>query len=123
MKIWRLSIIFFEIYFWKNFVMKKDERLKNIDNMEKIFNELELSLKDMEKSFKKWKRLYPKFKKLVEYYDSEQWKKDYDNVNNGKLKPKWPHWILSEDAIYDFYNDQRKLCEDMIKFTNKVLKS
>jgi len=103
--------------------MKKDERLKNIDNMEKIFNELELSLKDMEKSFKKWKRLYPKFKKLVEYYDSEQWKKDYDNVNNGKLKPKWPHWILSEDAIYDFYNDQRKLCEDMIKFTNKVLKS
>jgi hypothetical protein len=68
--------------------MKKDERLKNIDNMEKIFNELELSLKDMEKSFKKWKRLYPKFKKLVEYYDSEQWKKDYDNVNNGKLKPK-----------------------------------
>ena len=112
-----------EIYFWKNFVMKKDERLKNIDNMEKIFNELELSLKDVGKSFKKWKHLYPKFKKLVEYYDSEQWKKDYDNVNNGKLKPKWPHWVLGEDTVYDFYENQRKLCEDMIKFTNKVLKS
>jgi hypothetical protein len=68
--------------------MKKEERLENIDNMEKIFNELKSSLKDMEKSFKKWKRLYPKFKKLVEYYDSEQWKKDYDDVNNEKLKPK-----------------------------------
>ena len=103
--------------------MKKEECLKNINNMEKIFNELELSLKDMEKSFKKWKRLYPKFKKLVEYYDSEQWKKDYDNVNNGKLKPKWPHWILSEDAIYDFYENQRELCEEIVKFTNKILKS
>ena len=68
--------------------MKKDERLKNINNMEKIFNELESSLKDMEKSFKKWKHLYPKFKKLMEYYDSEQRKIDYDDVNNGKLKPK-----------------------------------
>ncbi len=103
--------------------MKKDERLKNIDNMEKIFNELELSLNDMEKSFKKWKRLYPKFKKLVEYYDSEQRKIDYDDVNNGKLKPKWPHWILSEDTIYDFYENQRKLCEKMMKFSNKVLKN
>ena len=101
--------------------MKKEECLENINNMEKIFNELESSLKDMEKSFKNRKHLYPKFKKLMEYYDSEQWKKDYDDVNNGKLKPKWPHWILSEDAIYDFYEKQKELCEEMIKFTNKVL--
>lgn len=118
-----IKYIFFEIYFWKNFVMKKTERLENIEYMENSFNELESSLKDMEKSFKNWKSLYPKFKKLMEYYNSKQWKKDYDDVNIWKLKPKWPHWILSEDAIYDFYNDQRKLCEDMIKFTNKVLKS
>ena len=68
--------------------MKKEERLKNIENMEKIFNKIESSLKNMEKSFKNRKHLYPKFKKLMEYYDSEQWKKDYDDVNNGKLKPK-----------------------------------
>ncbi len=56
--------------------------------MEKIFNELEISLKDMEKSFKKRKKLYPKFKKLMCYYGSNQRKKDYDDVNNGKLKPE-----------------------------------
>ncbi len=68
--------------------MKREECLKNIENMENIFNELEISLKDMEKSFKNWKCLYPKFKKLMAYYSSKQWKKDYDDVNNGKLKPK-----------------------------------
>jgi hypothetical protein len=68
--------------------MKKEECLENINNMEKIFNELESSLKDMEKSLKKRKKLYPKFKKLMGYYGSNQRKKDYDDVNNGKLKPK-----------------------------------
>ena len=111
-----------EYLFLKNFVMKNEERLENIDCMEKIFNELESSLKDMEKSFNNRKRLYQKFKKLMEYYDGEQWKKDYDDVNIWKLKPKWPHWILSEDAIYDFYENQKELCEEMIKFINKVFK-
>jgi len=101
--------------------MKKTERLENIEYMENSFNELEISLKDMEKSFKNWKSLYPKFKKLMEYYNSEQWKMDYDDVNNGKLKPKWPHWVLSEDAIYDFYENQRELCKEILKFSNKVL--
>ena len=103
--------------------MKKEKRLENIENMENILNELESSLKNLEKSFEKWKRLFPKFKKLMEYYDSKQWKKDYDNVNNGKLKLEWPHWILSEDAIYNFYENRRDLCEEIVKFSNKVLKN
>lgn len=102
--------------------MKNEERLENIKNMEKIFNELESSLKNMEKSFKRRKNLYPKFKKLIEYYDSEQWKRDYNDVNNWKLKPKWPHWILGEDTIYDYFENQRELCEDVVKFINKVFK-
>ena len=68
--------------------MENGERLENIEDMESIFNELNSSLKDMKKSFKKWKHLSPKFKKLMEYYESEQWKKDYYDVNNGKLKPR-----------------------------------
>ena len=102
--------------------MKKEERLKNIKDMEKIFNELQSSLKDVEKSLKKWKSLYPKFKKLMEYYDSEQWEKDYDDVNNWKLKPEWSHWILSEDTIYDFYQEYREFTTEIIKIANKALK-
>ncbi len=102
--------------------MNKQSRLQNISDMEAIFNELESSLKDMKKSVLKWKKLLPEFKKLMKYYESEQWKKDYDDVNNWKLNPKWPHWILSEDAIYDFYQEQRELANETIKIANKVLK-
>ncbi len=102
--------------------MKQSERLENINNMESIYNKLDSSLKDMKKSFLKRKKLLPDYKKLMKYYESEQWQKDYDDVNNWKIKPEWPHWILGEDAIYDFYQEQRELATDMIKIANKVLK-
>lgn len=55
----------------------------------------------------------------MDYYGSNQRKKDYDDVNNEKLKPEWPHWILSEDAIYDFYENQRELCDEIVNFQIK----
>ena len=61
--------------------MNKQSRLQNISDMEAIFNELESSLKDMKKSVSKRNKSLPKFKKLMDYYESEQWKKDYDDVN------------------------------------------
>jgi len=102
--------------------MNKQSRLQNISDMEDIFNNLELSLKDMKKSVSKWNKSLPKFKKLMDYYESEQWKKDYDDVNTWKLKPQWPHWILSEDAIYDFYQEQKELTIEIIKLAAKYLK-
>ena len=102
--------------------MNKQSRLKNISDMEAIFNELESSLKDMKKSVLNRKKLLPVYKKLMKYYESEQWKKDYDDVNNWKLKPEWHHWILGEDAIYDFYQEYREFTIEIIKIANKVLK-
>ena len=102
--------------------MNKQSRLQNISDMEAIFNELNSSLKDMKKSISKRKKLLPEYKKLMKYYESEQWQKDYDDVNNWKLNPEWSHWILSEDAIYDFYQEQREFATDMIKIANKALK-
>lgn len=58
----------------------------------------------------------------MEYYESEQRKNDYDDVNNGKLNPEWPHWILSEDTIYDFYQEQKEFCLDMAKTAKKFAK-
>lgn len=102
--------------------MNKQSRLQNISDMEAIFNELETLLKDMKKSVSKRKKLLPEYKKLMKYYESEQWKKDYNDVNNWKLNPEWPHWILGEDAIYNFYQEQRESATEMIKIANKALK-
>lgn len=100
--------------------MNTKSRLKNISDMENRFNKLESSLKQFEDSFLKWKNLIPEFEKLMKYYESEQWKMDYDDVNIWKIKPKWPHWILSEDAIYNLFSSQKQLYMDLIDFANKI---
>lgn len=102
--------------------MNNKSRLQNIENMESIFNELNSSLKNMQIIASKRKKLLPKYNKLMNYYESEQRQKDYDDINNWKLKPICAHWILSEDAIYDFYQEQRKLADEIIKTASKYLK-
>jgi hypothetical protein len=76
----------------------------------------------MRKSVSKRKKLLPKYKKLMKYYWSEQWKKDYDDVNTWKLIPTCAHWILSEDTIYDFYQEQKELTNEISKIAAKYLK-
>ena len=102
--------------------MNKQSRLSNISDMEAIFDELDSSLKDMKKSVSKRKKLLPKYKKLMKYYWSEQWKKDYNDVNTWRLIPTCAHWILSEDAIYDFYQEQKELANEISKIADKYLK-
>lgn len=102
--------------------MNKQSRLQNISDMENNYNQLELALEDMKKSFSKRKKLLPKYKKLMKYYASEQRKKDYYDINNWKLKLKWFHWILSEDTVYDFYQEQKEFVKEMSKIASKYLK-
>lgn len=102
--------------------MTKSSRLENIQTMEWYFNELVSALKWLEQAFLKRKELQPEYKKLMKYYESNQRQKDYDDTNSWKLKPIWPHGILSEDAIYDFDSDQRKLLTEIKKSISKFLK-
>ena len=100
--------------------MTKSSRLENIQQMESIFNELQSSLKSLDAAFKAWKKLQPKYKKLINYYESKQRQKDYDDTNSWKLKPIWPHGILSEDAIYDFDGEQRELFSKINKSSKSI---
>jgi len=101
--------------------MLKKIRLQNISEMELSYNKLESNMKDMKKSLSKFKKLLPEFNKLLEYYESEQRRSDYDDSSTWKLKIEWPHWILGEDTIYDYYQNQRQLCLDLIKTATKYL--
>lgn len=57
-------------------------RITNIIEMEKSYNKLETNLKEIKKSTSQLKKLFPILIQLMEYYESEQRKKDYDDVNS-----------------------------------------
>ncbi len=61
------------------------------------------------------------FDKLVEYYYSEQFKKDYDDSNQGKINSDINQGILTEDAIYDLMGDDYYLALRFLNLANKMI--
>lgn len=61
------------------------------------------------------------FDKLVEYYYSEQFQKDYDDSNQGKIVSDINQGILTEDAIYDLMGDDYYLALRFLDLANKMI--
>ncbi|WP_296114065.1 DUF4298 domain-containing protein [uncultured Anaerococcus sp.] len=61
------------------------------------------------------------FNKLVEYYYSDQFKKDYDDSNEGKIDSSINQGILSEDAIYDLMGDDYYLALRFLDLANNMI--
>lgn len=61
------------------------------------------------------------FDKLVEYYYSEQFQKDYDDSNEGKIDSSINQGILTEDAIYDLMGDDYYLALRFLDLANKMI--
>lgn len=61
------------------------------------------------------------FDKLVEYYYSEQFQKDYDDSNQGKINSDINQGILTEDAIYDLMGDDYYLALRFLDLANRMI--
>lgn len=61
------------------------------------------------------------FDKLVEYYYSDQFQKDYDDSNQGKIDSSINQGILTEDAIYDLMGDDYYLALRFLDLANKMI--
>ena len=61
------------------------------------------------------------FDKLVEYYYSEQFRKDFDDSNEGKIDPTINQGILTEDAIYDLMGDDYYLALRFLDLANRMI--
>ena len=65
-----------------------------------------------EEVLEEWKTVQPDYDRLVTYYDSEQWRKDYFDSNDGKIPDEVPQWVLTQDAIFDVIGTQFYLADE-----------
>ncbi len=94
--------------------MKRDitrsEQIERIEKHEAIMLEVEWMLKADE--IKDVGALRKKVKALMEYYDSDLWKKDFADDEEGLLPKDLKRGVLSEDGIYNLleaWKERRKL--------------
>ena len=89
------------------------EQIERIEEMEKCLDEASKAIKELSDALINYEWYY----KVQEYYDSEQWLRDFEADEAGKLPKDLKRGVLSEDAVYDLITDHEHLLERMEKAT------
>ena len=92
-------------------ITKMEEAL---DLCRKNFNELLVALDHYESCEKD-------YLKLEEYYLGDQWMKDFEADETGKLPKDLKRGVLSEDAVYDLLTDRKEILVRMAKLIAKEI--
>lgn len=84
---------------------------ERICHMEEILNEASAAVHALTQSLGQYEALLPALKELIAYYESPQWRQDFEDDCAGKLPDTLKRGVLSEDAVYDLLTDIQSLHE------------
>ena len=97
-----------------HFITSAMTRIERITQMESLFDKSEEVVKRLEAALKDFAALEHDIAKLEAYYNSPQWRKDFEADEAGKLPQDLKRGVLSEDGIYDLLSDYQCL-KDQIR--------
>ena len=98
-------------------------QIERINLMESYLNEAAITLKNFESALNDYQAAQYKIHELAKYYHSDEWRKDFDDDNNGMLPDGLKRGVLSEDAVYDVLSDNNSLLADSLEVIAKILRS
>lgn len=84
---------------------RNSEQLLRITYFENLSDEIRDTLKS-------YKLLESRSEELAQYYESAQWRKDFEDDEKGMIPSDMKRGILSEDGIYDLLEEVRELKEE-----------
>ena len=84
-------------------------RIERITNMESLFDKSEEVVKRLEVALKDFAKLEHDIAKLEAYYNSPQWRKDFEADEAGKLPQNLKRGVLSEDGIWNLLSNYKEL--------------
>lgn len=97
------------------------DRVKNIENMQKIMDDHVKLLEKLNKVLDEYEAHQEEYHKFSQYYSSKQWFDDYEASNNGELPKDLKTGILTEDEAYDVIGEQFNTAVRLVKIANDVL--
>ena len=89
------------------------EQIERIIRMEQILDEATEAVSYMAEALEKYQGIRGHLQQLIAYYDSEQWRQDFDDDTAGKLPSDLKRGVLSEDAVYNFLSEHNELIEQL----------
>ncbi len=88
-------------------------QLERITMMESCLCDAHTVVKALHEALREYVKVRPKLRELEEYYSSEEWRKDFEDDEAGRLPDDLKRGVLSEDGIYNVLEADKELREEM----------
>ena len=90
--------------------MKRIERIQEMEhNMERAAS----AIRAMEEALSTYEQTRKDIRKLIKYYESRQWKEDFEADCEGQLPHDLKRGVLSEDGVWNLLEDNNQLKKRM----------
>jgi len=96
-----------------------EERIERIKKMEEKLDEVTPKIRAFEESLENMKKVFEDMKILSDYYSNE-WKKDFEADEEGKIPKDLKRGVLAEDTLYDLFCDYYQIGNDMKELSEKI---
>ena len=100
-------------------IMNQTER---ITLMESYLDEAKAALKAYSESLRAYREIQPKLRELAGYYAGEEWRRDFEDDEAGRLPNDLKRGVLSEDAVYDVLSENRDLQAETLEVMAEILR-
>lgn len=89
------------------------EQIERIQYYEGILDEANKAISDLSKAIEQYEIVREKIIELEAYYESDAWRRDYEDDEAGKMPADLKRGVLSEDAVYDLLTRYDVLKEEL----------
>ena len=96
-----------------------DETVERVKKMESKLDEVTPKIRAFEESLNNMKQVFEDMKILSDYY-SNDWKKDFEADEEGKIPKDVKRGVLGEDTLYNLFEDYYQIGEDMKELSEKI---
>ena len=84
-------------------------QIERITKMEKIMDEAKGLMKELQENLERYETIQKDLRTLDRYFSGEQWMRDYTADEEGRLPSDLKRGVLSEDALYDLFEEEREV--------------
>ena len=93
------------------------KQTQRIRQMERHLNRASAAIKRLSAALDKYEEAQESIAALSDYYGSEDWKQDFADDEAGRLPASLKRGVLSEDSIWNFFEDNKELQEKIRNIT------
>ena len=96
-------------------------QLERIAHYEELLDRVQAAAAELDQALTAFAAAQPLVRALDRYYGSDQWRRDYDDDEAGRLPAHLKRGVLSQDALYNALCDNRELLVRMLETAKRAM--